>query len=160
MKFSDASLRALPMPATGQKLYTDDSLAGFGLRVSTKTKMFVLTYGADRRRVTIGRYPLTSLADARKKAQSILRDRELGIAPRDARTLRAVKAQYLARRDGELRASTLQGDNYLFRHFDGILGRRLDEITPLTSSTSSIGSLLRLLDGASMSESLACSAMR
>src|SRR5262245_17973793 len=83
MRFSDASLRALPTPVCGQKLYTDDSLPGFGLRVSTKTKTFVLTYGAERTRVSLGRYPLMSLADARRKAQTILRDRELGVIEKD-----------------------------------------------------------------------------
>jgi hypothetical protein len=39
-------------------------------------KTFVLMVGPERKRVTLGRYPLISLAEARRKAQSILRDRE------------------------------------------------------------------------------------
>src|SRR5712691_11702857 len=130
MRFSDAALRALPTPEAGQKLYTDDTLPGFGLRVSTKAKTFVLTCGADRQRVSIGRYPIIGLAEARKKAQSILRDRELGIVPKDVPTLRAVKGDYLGRREGAVREATRQGDTYLFKHFDGLLSRKLNEITP------------------------------
>ena len=124
---------------TAGKSSTDDSLPGFGVFVSTKTKTFVLTYGADRQRVSTGRYPLISLAEARKKAQGILQDRELGIVPKDAPTLKSVKAEYLGRRDGEVREATRQGDTYLFRHFDSLLSRSLDEITPID--------IKRIIDG-------------
>src|SRR5712691_10248484 len=112
MRFSDASLRALPTPEAGQKLYTDDTLPGFGLRVSTKTKTFVLTYGAERQRITLGRYGAAglTLAEARQRAQRFLRDRELGIVPKDVPTLRATKGEYLGRREGEVREATRQGD--------------------------------------------------
>ena len=44
--------------------------------------------------------------------------------------LRTVKDEYLGRRDGEVRDATRQGDTYLFKHFDGLLSRKLDAITP------------------------------
>ena len=40
-----------------------------------------------------------------------------------------MKAAYIARRENEVRNATQQADRYLFRHFDELLGRKLDEIT-------------------------------
>jgi hypothetical protein len=65
MHFTDRALAALSPPGRGQKLYADDTLPGFGLRVGTHSKTFVLTTGAARRRITIGRYPIVSLSQAR-----------------------------------------------------------------------------------------------
>jgi hypothetical protein len=49
----------------------DEKLPGFGLRASPAgTKTFVLMYylGGRKRRMTLGRYPMLSLTDARQKA--------------------------------------------------------------------------------------------
>jgi len=79
MSLTDVNLRALKAPHTGQRTYFDDTLSGFGCRVSQGgTKTFVLVYGADRRRVTIGRYPIISLAKAREEAKRILAEHTLG----------------------------------------------------------------------------------
>lgn len=62
----------------------DQSLSGFGLRVSTsgrKTWFYTTRVNKRVRRWTIGTYPAVSLADARKKAQEALRDTQLGIEP-------------------------------------------------------------------------------
>jgi integrase len=129
MRFSDATLRSLPTPETGQKLYTDDSLPGFGLRVSTKAKTFVLTFGADRHRITIGRYPIVTLAQAKEKARTVLAEQQLGIIHKPSPTFQDIKDEYLGRRDSDVRAATRQGDTYLFKHFDNLAKRRLDDIT-------------------------------
>ena len=64
---TDMQIRALPPPAKGQKIYLDDGLDGFGIRVSPGgTKTFVITFGADRRRITIGRWPVLPLAKPRR----------------------------------------------------------------------------------------------
>ena len=48
-----------------------DSLTGFGLRISPGgTKTWTVVYGRDRRRVTIGRYPLVDLKTAREEARN------------------------------------------------------------------------------------------
>jgi hypothetical protein len=71
MKLTDISVRALRPPERGQKLYIDDTLAGFGVRVSQGgSKTFVLVHGDDRRRLTIGRYPVISLSEVSIGAQS------------------------------------------------------------------------------------------
>jgi len=50
MRLSDLSIRALPVPSNGAKLYYDNSaLPGFGVRVSRGgTRTFVLVHGRDR----------------------------------------------------------------------------------------------------------------
>lgn len=79
MRLTDVTLRSLPSPPKGQKTYFDDTLANFGCRVSQGgTKSFVVQLGADRQLVTIGRYPLISLADAREEAKRLLAVRTLG----------------------------------------------------------------------------------
>ena len=81
MKFTDRTIAVLPLSERGQKLYADDALAGFGLRVGTNSKTFVLTLGAERQRITIGRYlpAVFGLAQARVKAKMILAQRQLGL---------------------------------------------------------------------------------
>ncbi len=72
MRLTDLSIRKLKPLPTGQKIYYDDVLGGFGVRISQKTKAFIVTYGEGRKRVTLGKYPETSLADARKAAKKLL----------------------------------------------------------------------------------------
>ncbi|MGD9715411.1 MAG: tyrosine-type recombinase/integrase [Thermomicrobiales bacterium] len=69
-RLTDLTVRALPSPASGQVIHHDNQVIGFGVRVSQGgAKTFVLTYGKDRKRITLGRYPLVSLADAREEAK-------------------------------------------------------------------------------------------
>src|SRR5580693_589337 len=78
---TDIAVRNLKPPERGQVTLTDDSLPGFGLRVSQGgTKSFVLVHGKTRERVTIGQYPAISLADARSEAKRFLAKRTLGKA--------------------------------------------------------------------------------
>jgi integrase len=79
MKLTDIVLRNLAVPAQGQKTYQDDSLPGFGVRVSPGgTKTFVVVYGYSRERRSIGRYPVISLADARVEAKRMFAEVTLG----------------------------------------------------------------------------------
>jgi integrase len=76
---TEITLRALKSPESGQAEYWDKTLAGFGVRVSQGgAKTFTLLFGTPRQRVTIGRYPIISLADARTEAKRILAERTLG----------------------------------------------------------------------------------
>ena len=77
MRFSDMTIQKLPPPERGQKFYPDDILSGFGVRVSQGgAKTFLLIVGKERQYITIGRYPIVSLAQAREKARTILAERQ------------------------------------------------------------------------------------
>src|ERR1700752_954512 len=53
-------------------IYYDEATPAFGIRVGKNRKAWVITRGTDRQRVTIGRYPSMSLAEARKEAKKRL----------------------------------------------------------------------------------------
>jgi hypothetical protein len=58
MRLTDIGVKTLPAPPQGQKTYRDDTLTGFGVRVSQGgSKTFVLVHGADRRFTTVGGLP-------------------------------------------------------------------------------------------------------
>jgi integrase len=79
IQLTDISVRALKPPEKGQVTYHDKSLPGFGLRLSQGgTRVYTLMYGADRRRVTIGKVGVISLRDARSEAKRILAEHTLG----------------------------------------------------------------------------------
>lgn len=84
-RFTDKWLKHLPPPRTGRLEFVDAICPGLQLRLSYKgTKTFSVVYRIHGRllRTGIGRYPLWSLADARRKAQEILRGADEGIDPR------------------------------------------------------------------------------
>jgi hypothetical protein len=86
--------------------------SNFGCRVSQGgTKSFVVQHGLDRRLVTIGRYPVISLADARAEAKRVLAEMTLGKhRPRTVRWDEAL-AQYLAACEEKNRESTVHSYN-------------------------------------------------
>jgi hypothetical protein len=54
MKLTDRSIASLAAPAKGQKMYRDDLVPGFGVRVSQGgSKTFTLIYGAKHTHVTL-----------------------------------------------------------------------------------------------------------
>jgi integrase len=75
LKLNDWTIRALESPARGQINYIDTTLPGFGLRLAAGgARTWTVTYHRGRyvRRLTLGRYPLVSLADARAQAKQML----------------------------------------------------------------------------------------
>lgn len=85
------SIDAIPLERSGQKLYRDSELPGFGLRVGTRSKVFFAEGQVDRRtvRATIGKYgPLTPDV-ARKLALKILAEMAQGRDPNAAKCRRA-----------------------------------------------------------------------
>ena len=85
---TDVAIRKLASPASGQLEVWDSRLPGFGIRVSSKgTRSFVLLYryNGRSRRLTLGRYPILSLADARAKAKQALADVAKQTDPGDAK---------------------------------------------------------------------------
>lgn len=74
MARADMTLQKLLAPAKGQKFYANDSIPGFGVRVSQGgSKSFLVIVGKERQHITLGRYPIVSLAQARERARTILR---------------------------------------------------------------------------------------
>jgi hypothetical protein len=60
-------------------MYRDDTLPGFGVRVTPKgVRSFCLMHRPQRTITTIGRYPIVSLAEARDAAKRILAQKTLG----------------------------------------------------------------------------------
>ena len=55
----------------------DAAIPGFGLRVGTASKTFIVLIDSGRRQ-KIGRYPLISLQDARSEAKRLLAEKDLG----------------------------------------------------------------------------------
>jgi integrase len=130
MKLTDLLIRALLFPPKGQKTYWDDALQNFGCRVSQGgTKSFVVQHGPDRRLITIGRYPIISLAAAREEAKRLLAEITLGQhRPRTARWDDALE-QYLAACEEKNRKRTVDGYRRLInRHFQ-FKRQQLGEIT-------------------------------
>jgi integrase len=96
-KLTDAFLKGNRKPAAGQLDYWDILTPGFGVRVSYggKKSFVVLTrIDGKLRRITLGSYPMLSLAAARTQAERILKDAVVGIDPkaREAVERRAVQA--------------------------------------------------------------------
>jgi hypothetical protein len=97
VNLTDLSIRSLKSPEHGQKTYHDDTLPGFGVRVSQGgTKSFVLMYGRQRQMTTIGRYPIISLSEARGAAKRILAECTLGKHQIRSATVAEAATAYLA----------------------------------------------------------------
>lgn len=65
---TDLSIQKLK-PADKQVTFWDTTLPAFGIRVSPRSKSFVVMVGRERKLITLGRYPELSLKDARKRAK-------------------------------------------------------------------------------------------
>ena len=107
VKLTARSVARLKPPDVGQIDYFDDSLPGFGLRVSAGgRRAWVLLYrhGTLKRRLTLGPYPDLPLAAARDKAKDHLREVAHGrdpaaekVAGRKAETFAELAEDYLER---------------------------------------------------------------
>jgi integrase len=79
VRLTDISVRSLNAPEKGQRIYFDDGFPSFGCRVSQGgTKSFVIQHGPNRQLITLGRYPVLSLKDARAIAHERLAEITLG----------------------------------------------------------------------------------
>jgi integrase len=110
------SVDAAQPAADGRRvIYFDKTLPGFGLLVTpTGSKSFVVQYrqgsgrNAPSRRVTLGRYGVLTLEEARTEARRILRDVAHGIDPKrlsgPSRTLASAVEEWLVRDQGKNRS--------------------------------------------------------
>ena len=107
IKFTAKSVNAIKLPVVGQVDYWDQTMPGFGLRVSASgRKSWIAMYRHEgvKRRMTIGTCPPLSLADAREIADDTLRDAGKGRDPaavkkagRKAETFRELAEAYVER---------------------------------------------------------------
>src|SRR5258706_3027896 len=104
--FTDRGLRALkPPPPPKQVDYFDSSLPGFGLRVSYKgRKSWIVLYRCNgvKGRLTLGRFDILPLVDARERAREALKAASQGNDPavardrdREAPTFKQLAARYI-----------------------------------------------------------------
>jgi len=131
MKLTDIVIRNLEAPPTGAKVYHDDALTGFGVRVTSKGfKAFVLTHGANRERVTIGRYPIIGLADARNAAKRIMAERTLGKHQAPRQTFGEVLDAFLTYHEANNRPGTAsEVRRILTKQFATLHRHKLAEVT-------------------------------
>src|ERR1700731_886231 len=77
IKFTDRSLKAIKPPLKPKQLdYFDASLPGFGLRVSYNgRKSWIVLYRCNgvKGRLTLGRFDVVPMADARERAREALK---------------------------------------------------------------------------------------
>ncbi len=71
VRLTKRTIETLPHPESGQILYRDPSLPGFGLRVGSHSKVYFVEGQVARRtvRVSIGRADVLAPEFARRKAQ-------------------------------------------------------------------------------------------
>ncbi|MCW5688469.1 MAG: site-specific integrase [Pseudolabrys sp.] len=129
-RLTDLALRALSPPGSGQQTHWDESLPGFGVRVSQGgTKTFIVMHGADRRRISIGRYPVVSLTDARAEAKRLLAEATLGRTRPATISWEKATAEFLEMCDGRNKPRTVAGYRRLLnRHFSSLERMQMAEI--------------------------------
>jgi hypothetical protein len=84
VKLTAKSVETIKPPTKGRLQLWDVALPGFGLRVTEagkKSWVVMYRYRDRQRRMTIGRYPAFSLAEAREEARAALRAVERGEDP-------------------------------------------------------------------------------
>src|SRR6476620_11566597 len=99
-KLTDAFLRSVKPPTSGQTEYWDTLTPGFGVRVSYggRKAFGVLTrINGKLHRFTIGSYPKLTLLEARDQAETIIKDSAKGVSPQERKAEERRKAQALNR---------------------------------------------------------------
>src|SRR5215212_11375249 len=102
IRLTAAAVDRFKPPETGQVEYFDTHLPAFGLRISySGTKAWFVTTRIDRKltRITLGRHPAMSLAEAREKARTVLEQAKGGTDPR------RIAAEEQLRKEQERRAT-------------------------------------------------------
>lgn len=87
-KLSDQLARDIVAPKSGNQIVYDNRLVGFGLRITAGgTRSFILNYRIKgrERRITLGQYPTWTVLAARKQAEQLRRQIDLGIDPLEER---------------------------------------------------------------------------
>lgn len=116
LRLTDLAIQRLP-PAGPHVTYWDDALPGFGIRIGKHSRTFVVMKGRNRRRVSLGRYPLTTLKDARTRAHALMGDFDRFTQKAGPKASQVV-AEYLAEQSKKTRANTSRtAHRILTKHF-------------------------------------------
>ena len=149
-KLTDAKLKGLKPPASGQVELADSDVTGLRARVGKSGAItFVLRkrVGDKVHNISIGRYgPRFGLADARRKARALASDLEAGKPPpmlrarsgTKAETIRGLVPQYLASKSQLRSAAEIERI---------LIGYVLPEIGDRLADTVTRGDVTRLIDG-------------
>jgi integrase len=87
-KLSDQLARDIIPPKSGNQIVYDNRLSGFGIRVTASgARSFILNYRIKgrERRITLGQYPTWTVLAARKQAEQLRRQIDVGIDPLEER---------------------------------------------------------------------------
>jgi integrase len=133
-RITDGTIKALALPAQGNRITYDSELKGFGVRATAGgARSFVLNYriAGRERRLTIGAYPAWSVVAARRRAEVLMRQIDTGIDPlgereaeRAAATVNMLCDRYLAEH-AEPKKRTADADRKMIdRHIRPRLGPR------------------------------------
>jgi integrase len=147
---TDSRLAALKAPASGRVEIPDEKVQGLRIRVSSKgTKTFVLRkrQGEKLHNITLGKYgPRFGLAEARRKARTLLNDLEAGKgAPKPKRRSQGTRGTFRAMIPDYLASKT---DLRSHREIERILnGYVLPELGDRMVDTVTRGEVTELLDG-------------
>lgn len=122
-KFTDAAIRKIPAPETGQIDCFDDSRdapAGFGIRIGKKRRTFFVMARVDGKpvRLTVGLFGAVSLESARQTARELKEECRKGNDPRQT-----AKAEKQARDDTRAKTFGAVCEEWLRRDQEG-KGRR------------------------------------
>ena len=127
MKLTKQKVEGFTIPATGQALFWDDELRGFGLRITpsgARSYIVQARVNGKTRRVTLGAHGRLTCEEARKKARTELIAMDEGIDPQQEKkrkeaqaiTLRDVVKSYCRDRrtakGGSLKPSTIANIEY------------------------------------------------
>jgi integrase len=138
---TDALVRRLEAPTTGNKITYDTAVKGFGARVTANgARSYVLTYSTHagrQRRITIGSFPDWNTTQARERAKELKREVDAGgdplgaiedarAAPTMADLVSRFEAEHLVRKRKTTAADyRLMIKTYVAPHFDN---RKVQEI--------------------------------
>jgi integrase len=108
-------------------IYYDETTPAFGVRVGKNRKAWIITKGSDRQRISIGRYPAMSLAEARKEAKKRLAEEH---TPRTGLTYSEAYDEYKLTLAGKKPRTEAEYKRLIEKHFIPKLGKkRLSELS-------------------------------
>jgi hypothetical protein len=132
MRLTEPKIKAAE-PRQGQYTIPDD-LSGFGLRVSqggTKTFVLMLPANGKKKRLTLGRYPHISLADARATAKKLIAKHTLSPFTEEHVTVSdAIDVHLHAQRNVLGKETLYHKTRHLRSRFKDIENLALTQVTP------------------------------